>query len=289
MTDVNLGLVSTNESKLWQRNAEDYIKNCKIFELHVDPNVVIALQTGWDKLQPSKRFGEGGLLPLMPILDMNNHIKKLNLASSSMHDARFRGAGNGNANARVLNHILKQNTSIDTLDISSTGLDDDGINEICEGLKSNQTITDLNISSNHFGTKGTEMLLGALMINQSVKKLDISGNALGFVSINSLLCSCRPKGMELITHGNYVFEEILNSVSHGIAFILSVVAANVLISDAATDVKFTDYHFWGCVIYSFSLCFLFLASCLFHSFFMLPKRKYYIKASFISEFLTLLI
>ncbi|RYY78325.1 hypothetical protein EON63_17865 [archaeon] len=52
----------------------------------------------------------------------------------------------------------------------------------------------------------------------------------------------------------------------------SVVGANVLISDAA-DTYRTDYHFWACVLYSFALMFLFLSSCLFHSFFMLPTSK----------------
>ena len=32
------------------------------------------------------------------------------------------------------------------------------------------------------------------------------------------------------TNGNFVFEEILNSLSHGLAFLASVVGANLLIS-----------------------------------------------------------
>eukprot|EP01034_Spumella_vulgaris_P024261 gene24261-30581_t len=73
------------------------------------------------------------------------------------------------------------------------------------------------------------------------------------------------------TAGNFVFEEILNAVSHGIGFLGAVIGANLLISEAA-DVYRTDYHFWACVLYSFSLLFLFLSSCLFHSFFMLPSK-----------------
>jgi hypothetical protein len=34
----------------------------------------------------------------------------------------------------------------------------------------------------------------------------------------------------LCLSGNFVFEEVLNSVSHGIAFLASVVGANLLIS-----------------------------------------------------------
>lgn len=68
-------------------------------------------------------------------------------------------------------------------------------------------------------------------------------------------------------------EEILNSVSHGVAFLGSVVGSVILMSDAA-DIYKTDYHFWACAMYSFALMFLFLSSCLFHSFFMLPTSKF---------------
>jgi predicted membrane channel-forming protein YqfA (hemolysin III family) len=42
----------------------------------------------------------------------------------------------------------------------------------------------------------------------------------------------------------------------------------------AAETSYTDYHFWACVLYSFSLMFLFLSSTLFHSFFMLPQSEY---------------
>ena len=158
------------------------------------------------------------------------------------------------------------------LDLSNTGLDDDGVREICDALKVNQSLTCLNLSMNHFGEQGALTLQEALAHNVKLKNLDLSRNALGFRSINALVCSCTPKGMILQTSGNFVFEEILNSVSHGVAFIASVVASCVLISAAAAN-HLSVYHFWACVIYSFSLMFLFLSSCLFHSFFMLPTTS----------------
>lgn len=75
------------------KTADKYIKNCIKFQIKIDPSVVIALQTRWAILQPSKQFNEGGLLPLMDILDENIHVVKLNLANSGMHDARFRSGG----------------------------------------------------------------------------------------------------------------------------------------------------------------------------------------------------
>jgi channel protein (hemolysin III family) len=78
------------------------------------------------------------------------------------------------------------------------------------------------------------------------------------------------QGITVRTDGNFVFEEIMNSVSHGVAFLASIVGSIVLLRDVADDTNFTDYHFWACFLYSFSLMFLFISSCLYHSFFMLP-------------------
>ena len=38
-------------------------------------------------------------------------------------------------------------------DVSNTGMDDFGIQEICEGLKKNGSVTSLNVARNHFSTK----------------------------------------------------------------------------------------------------------------------------------------
>ena len=265
---------------------ERYIQNCKTFDITVDPSVVIALLTGWDKLKPTKKFGEGDMLSLMGILEKNDHIKQLDLGSLTMHDKTFAGAGNCTSNARILAKILQQNHTIEHLDISNTGLDDDGIAELCEGIKHNTSLVNLNLASNHFGAKGAETLKEALEHNQTIRNLDVSRNALGYNSINSLLCSCAPRGMTLSTHGNFVFEEILNSVSHGVAFLGSVVGAIVLISEVM-DAKYSDYHFWAICLYSFALMFLFLSSCLFHSFFMMPTRKFACMCICTTSYLTL--
>lgn len=212
------------------------------------------------------------MLPLIDVLESNNTVKKVNLSEISMQNSAYRYAGNGNSNARVLNSILSSNNSIKDLNLAGTGLDDDGLKEICEGIENNSTITSLDLSRNNFSSDGTERLRAAIIKNNSIKSLNLSRNALGFRAMNALLCSCGPKGVLIQTNGNYVFEEILNSVSHGIAFLLSIICSNLLVSESLSR-NGTDYHFWACSIYSFSLIFLFLSSCLYHSFFMLPSTS----------------
>jgi len=264
---------ATSTTQRQMNDVDNYISNCQKFGLKIDPNVVIALQTGWNVLRPTKSaFDDGSMLPLMEILEESKNITKVNLSDVSMQIYNY--PGNGNSNARALMQILKKNNSIIDLNLSNTGLDDDGIKEISDGIKTNKTLEYLNLSRNHFGEIGAQHLTEALQVNKTIKRIDLSQNALGFRSINSLLCACDRKNTQLVTNGNYVFEEILNSVSHGIAFLGSMVGANIMITDALEVYK-TSYHFWACVLYSFSVMFLFLSSCLFHSFFMIPTSKCY--------------
>lgn len=41
---------------------EKYIENCKKYQITVDPAVVISLLSGWKRLQPSNRFGQGEMV-----------------------------------------------------------------------------------------------------------------------------------------------------------------------------------------------------------------------------------
>jgi Ran GTPase-activating protein (RanGAP) involved in mRNA processing and transport len=99
--------------------------------------------------------------------------------------------------------------------LSFTGLDDDGIGEICESIRLNRSVTSLNLSYNYFGEVGAERLRAALIENSTLKRLDLSRNALGFQSINALLCSCSPKGVSVKTNG----EEF--SRNHSVGFYIS--------------------------------------------------------------------
>lgn len=69
--------------------ADQYINNCKQFELQVDPSVVIALKSEWNILQPTKGFSEGSMLPLIGVLDASEHITKVNLSNVGMYDSRY--------------------------------------------------------------------------------------------------------------------------------------------------------------------------------------------------------
>ncbi|CAM9725919.1 unnamed protein product [Pylaiella littoralis] len=222
-----------------------YIRNCRAYDVPVDPSVVVSLKTEWEVLQPTMAFSEGSMLPLAGVLDSNKHVKKLRLRGTGSTRRRA-VAGGGNSNARVLRHILSRNDTVELLDMSNTGLDADGMRELCTALKENSSLTDLNLSRNRFGEEGAALLEGTLDSAPALTSLDVRSNALGYTSIAKMQrrCCCRPAGcreLSIEVDGNFVFEEG----------------------------KSTE-HFWGCAIFSASLMFLYLASTLFHSFFMLP-------------------
>lgn len=250
-----------------------YIKNCRAYHLPVDPSVVISLKTQWEVMQPTKSFCEGSMLPLAGILETNKHVKKLRLRGTGMKNRRAAN-GNGNSNARILRSILSKNDTVETLDLSNTGLDADGMRELCAALRENSSLTDLNLSRNRFGEDGAALLEGALDGAPALQMLDVRSNALGFKSIAKIQrrCCCRPSGcrdLSVEVDGNFVFEEVLNAGTHGLGFIMSILGSILLMTEASREGKSAE-HFYACAVFSFSLMFLYLASTLFHSFFMLP-------------------
>eukprot|EP00752_Nemacystus_decipiens_P005535 g5007.t1 len=254
-------------------DVKTYIRNCRSYDVPIDPSVVISLKTRWEVLQPTRAFTEGCMLPLAGVLDTNKHVKKLRLRGTGSTSRRA-AVGSGNSNARILGHILSKNDTVEALDLSNTGLDADGMRELCSALKDNSSLTDLDLSRNRFGEEGAALLEGTLDSARALKSLDVRSNALGYTSIAKIQrrCCCRPAGcgdLSLEVDGNFVFEEVLNAGTHGVGFIMAIVGALILMSEASREGKSPE-HFWGCAIFSASLMFLYLASTLFHSFFMLP-------------------
>lgn len=75
------------------------------------------------------------MLPLLGVLDENTTITHLNLSFSVTNIATSNG--NGNSNARALSIILRRNRTIRELNLSNSGLDDVGLDEISAALKDN--------------------------------------------------------------------------------------------------------------------------------------------------------
>ena len=272
-TIPSLGVRNVNiyEAERDHPDLEEYLKNCEKYHVNVDPSVAISLKTKWHVLQPTKSFCEGSLLPLCTILARNENVRKVNLSGAGTTKVKTT-PGNGASNARILRYILSHNKVMREINISNTGLDDDGLNEICLGLQNNKSVVDLDISRNSFSSFGIHYLRDMLNVNETLKSINISRNSLGFKSIKTLRCCCAHRDLDLRVEGNYVFEEVMNSLTHGLGFVASVIGTILLMNEASLP-EASPYHFWSCFIFSLSLMFLYLSSTLYHSFFMLPDAK----------------
>lgn len=73
-----------------------------------------------------------------------------------------------------------------------------------------------------------------------------------------------PEGAKLVDHGSHPFEEALNTLTHGVGFLLACLGSIVLLHNAYDSTR-TIYY--ACCIYSFTLLFLYLSSSVYHSFY----------------------
>jgi hemolysin III len=71
--------------------------------------------------------------------------------------------------------------------------------------------------------------------------------------------------------GNLVYEEVFNSLTHGIGIVLALIGIYFMTMKAAEQNSVV--HTFGASIFSFAVLMLYTSSCLFHSFFKLGMAK----------------
>lgn len=264
--------------------SDEYADECRRYGVPVDPSVVITLKTRWPILQPTSGFTDGHLLPLIGVLSKAHFIHTLKLHALGSSNAH-RVHGSGNSNARALRDILVRNKGITHLDVSKMGIDSDGLAEICEALKVNNSVRTLILHNNFVGPRGGELLQAALQQEggggddpvllgaSALREVDVRNNHLGYDAVCCLQSACagREPAVELSADGNFVFEEVLNSVTHGVGALLAIFGS-ILMASHVQDKSVV--HKWGTGIYCASLLILYTSSTLFHSFFLMPRVAY---------------
>lgn len=270
--------------------AVQYGRQCRELGFVVDPCVSVWLRFGGDSLQISGQTPyEGCLLPAFEFIAQSKTLRHLSLRSTG-----YRKRGAGNSNARVLRHILVQNTSIETLDLQEAGIDHEGLAEICSGLRSNKTLRYLNLRGNFLGHQGGKLLLELLheLLKAagpagatSLRKLDVACCSIGFEGVQRLAVVSGFRAVYTRTperqmqgalaplvdvEGNFETEEVWNAITHFIMFLLSILGTIVLMSKVSEN---PVHHIWGSAIFCFGLLFCFLSSTLYHSFFLYPRTQ----------------
>lgn len=236
-----------------------YLDKCKKYEVTPAKEVLIALQTGHPTLTvPS----DASLLPLANILGENKTIKKLTIQCVKMKY-------DWNSNCLVLREICRDNTTIEELELSGIGIDEIGVEQLAIGLRENRSVKRVDLSRNCFGAEGANVLFTILRESTTLDELDVSFNNIGWgtsVTMKRNMC-CQ----KICTDGNYVLEEIYNSVSHGLGLIFSLIAGSLLIH--VTQERGSGRLIFGVWIYAVSLWMVFSSSMMYHSLFLLRRSQ----------------
>ena len=239
MTPQNGAPRSTKRtSKTADADVAAYLNSCRAYSVTPDPATSTTLATGWWLLAPSIGFGRGGLLPLIDVLAESKSITELRLRADGE-----RGASPA-ADARALAEILKRNSSLETLDLSQCGLDDVSIEELAQGLRESSLRTLILTENYTFGDDACAALAEAVRQAPSLKLIDVSNNSLYFPGVSKISTASKAKNVTVESVGNFSTEEMLSALTHGLSFVVALVACIPLLTDAYQADRFT---FW-CVV-----------------------------------------
>ena len=225
-------------SKTADADVAAYLNSCRAYNVTPDPATSTTLATGWWLLAPSLGFGRGGLLPLIDVLAESKSITELKLRADGE-----RGASPA-ADARALAEILKRNQSLETLDLSQCGLDDVSIEELAQGLRESSLRTLILTENYTFGDDACAALAEAVRQAPSLKLIDVSNNSLYFPGVSKISTASKAKNVTVESVGNFSTEEMLSALTHGLSFVVALVACIPLLTDAYQADRFT---FWCCV------------------------------------------
>eukprot|EP01080_Neovahlkampfia_damariscottae_P000274 gene274-6689_t len=238
---------------------EKYLNLCKEYEVQPYASAQIVFDNPHlvDRIHLGKDFNKAQLLPLVEVLKTDKNIKTLD----------FRGAKIGSTGCIALRDLLNTNSTITKIDLTENRIDHYGIESISHLLKENNSLKSLILRGNLISKKGAHLLAKGLKSNSTLKHLDLSNCFLGYNG-TSQIEKVIPKGCYLDIHGNYVREEALNSFTHIIGILFSVIGGYFLIQEAR---KHTWPYLIGCCLFIFSLTMMYVSSVLAHSFFFLKK------------------
>lgn len=199
----------------------------------------------------------------------------------------------------MLAEFIKIDTKVEYLSIKNNNIGPRGAYALASVFENgkNKTLTHLDLHGNRILHKGAVALAKSLrQAKHNLNFLDVSNNHIGFQGVlrlqfaaskvNSSRSTSKlvikdlsesktqthvpPPKFTLNVVSNFVIEETWNSISHGVGFILSLIATIMTVYSAK---EMGWEKLLGCTVYCASLLFLYFCSSLYHSFFKLGTTK----------------
>ena len=285
-----------------------YVRLCNVFGTSVDPSVVSTITTNWDMTQVVARGPtDASLLPFVFTLPYLSQLKSMYIGTHVSYS--YRGDGNwicrslspglsGLPNLRTLD--------LQRLGIDGRGLNEVA-DAIAALPKLIELVLRHNYLGYYSGTDGLVTIVKDA--SKTLRFIDISCNSLGYWNVRRIQAAAEesrhcpvdlhivedeprtqpragdsprmavkasPKARgghccyEIDVEGNFVVEEVWNSVLHGIGALLGIIGTWDLTNKAKGQ---TDQVWWACLVYGLSATTLFIASTLYHSTFLHERAR----------------
>jgi hemolysin III len=281
-----------------------YLSLCKSFGVSVDPAIVTGIYTKWETLRvTAKNPSDPSLLPIVFCVSNYPLLRELQIGTHVSVAHR----GDGNWICRGLSVGLPKLTNLTVLDLQRLGIDGVGLSQLSHAICQLPNLTDLILRHNYLGINdGTAALVEIVQKGpQSLRFIDIACNSLGYMNVRRIelaaekarncpvelhIVDDEPRSRtvspdarkeakkkhhhgccyEIDVEGNFVVEEVWNSVIHGLGAVLALIGTLDLTNKTKGQ---PDQVWWACLVYGLSATILFTASTLYHSTFLHERAR----------------
>lgn len=266
-----------------------YRSLCDKYGVKPSGSFMVALRR---KLHTLKFTADNGVLmedQLLPICDFYLDAKA-GEARFCPQKWDFSGCSIASNGVALIATLLRAQLPLQSLKMHKCDVGPRGFNFISETLESEQgmppTLKHLDIGENLCYTKAALRFGRALALgHHSLEKVDASNSRLSFLgvkcvenavaTVNAARAKADPKHkvcglLKTELYGNLVWDEVWNSITHGIGLVLAIIGTIFLMRRYS---GVSAYHTWGCAVFGFSMIILYFSSFFYHCFFKLLPAK----------------
>ena len=284
-----------------------YISLCNMYTspARINPGVLTALRFSLPNFRVSPDFHDADMLALVDLMlpHINTYfkfIKRLDFSIGSKHGKKLGHKGFSSHGAYALSKLLQKSNYVEQVLLQRNKLGFYGATAIFIACSKNPNIKVLALRRCLIGEKGAASFVNSCLNSPTcgLQEVDLSANRIGFVgcklieqnllrrrkelkqqidskeSSNSDIGSSSKfhiTDIEVDLEANLIFQEVMNSVTHGLGFIICIIFAQLLMYRVRDK---SNVHLLSCGVYSVSLLVLYISSTLYHSFFSLLTTRY---------------
>jgi len=198
----------------------------------------------------------------------------------------FSGCSIASNGVALIASLLRAQLPMYSLKMKKCNVGPRGFDFISEALEEGlpPTLRHLDLSDNLAYSKAAMRFCRALELGRhSLEKFEASNSRLTFYGVKGIENVVKKINEERVKqhskvgelqielYGNLVVDEVWNSITHGVGFILAIIGTIFLMYTYSGR---SIYHTWGCAVFGFSMIILYFSSFFYHCFFkVLPAKN----------------